>query len=192
MDNHYMSPARLEAFSDGVIAIIITIMVLDLRVPTDPRPVALLKMWPTFLSYFVSYLLVAIYWVNHHHLFHQSKTVNNRILWTNIVLLFCMSWVPFLTAYMGANRVNSFAVALYSAVLMLCGLSFLALRCAIAEQFKDDSQFEVTNRAAFRKNLIAVLLNCVAIPVAYLSPGVSLGIIFAIAFSYFVPNIWVS
>ena len=187
-----MSPARLEAFSDGVIAIIITIMVLDLRVLADPRPVALLKMWPTFLSYFVSYLLIAIYWVNHHHLFHQSKKVNNRILWSNIVLLFCMSWVPFLTAYMGANRVNSFAVALYSLVIMLCGLSFLALRCAIAEQSKDDPLFEVTNRAAFRKNLVAVLLNGVAIPIAYLSPVVSLGIIFAIAFSYFVPNIWVS
>jgi uncharacterized membrane protein len=80
-----MSPARLEAFSDGVIAIIITIMVLDLKVPADPRPIALLKMWPTFLSYFVSYLLIAIYWVNHHHLFHQSKKVNNRILWSNIV-----------------------------------------------------------------------------------------------------------
>jgi uncharacterized membrane protein len=103
-----------------------------------------------------------------------------------------MSWVPFLTAYMGANRVNSFAVALYSLVIMLCGLSFLALRCAIAEQSKDDPLFEVTNRAAFRKNLVAVLLNGVAIPIAYLSPVVSLGIIFAIAFSYFVPNIWVS
>src|SRR3954470_16638075 len=101
MVDQNMSSARLEAFSDGVIAIIITIMALELKAPHADDAAQLLALWPVFMSYVLSYLMVAIYWVNHHRLFHLMKQVDNRILWSNILLLFCLSLVPFATAYMG-------------------------------------------------------------------------------------------
>ncbi|MHB8380779.1 MAG: TMEM175 family protein [Candidatus Binataceae bacterium] len=188
---HPVSSGRLEAFSDGVFAIIITIMVLDLRVPSRNGPAGLLNLWPVFLSYFISYVLVATYWINHHQVFHEARTVDNRILWTNILLLFCISLVPFFTAYMGIKRLDSFSAALYSAVMLLCGVAFLALRSAIAVQFRDDPQYASASRPAFRKNLLSVGLYCIAIPGAYLSPALSLGIVAAIVISYFIPNAWI-
>ncbi len=186
-----LSPGRLEAFSDGVFAIIITIMVLDLKVPAQNGPAGLVNLWPVFLSYLISYVLVATYWVNHHHIFHQVRSVNNRILWTNIGLLFCISLVPFFTAYMGLKRVDSFSAALYCVIMLLCGVSFLALRGAIAAQFPVDPHFTAANRPAFRKNLVSVGLYCVAIPGAYLSPAFSLAIVALIVIAYFLPNAWV-
>src|SRR5256885_10545112 len=126
-----MNSTRLEAFSDGVIAIIITIMVLELKAPHAPSPEELLALWPTFLSYVMSYVMVAIYWLNHHRLFHLAKPVDTRILWANILLLFCLSLVPFSTAYAGENRLSPFATAVYAAVLLLCALAYLVLIGAI-------------------------------------------------------------
>src|SRR5947209_8251694 len=105
-----MKSTRLEAFSDGVIAIIITIMVLELKVPSDPAPQALLGMLPVFLSYALSFVLVAIYWVNHHHLLHVAKHVDAPILWLNANLLFWMSLIPFATAYVGHHHATRFSV----------------------------------------------------------------------------------
>ena len=186
-----LSSSRLEAFSDGVIAIIMTIMVLDLQVPADRGPSGLMQEWPTFVSYVISYLLVARYWVNHHQMLHEVKTVNNRLLWSNILLLFCMSLVPFFTAFMASSRVNSFSVALYCVVMLLCGVAFLVLRAAINAQITDDAEEEARRCAAWRKNCISVALDCVAIPIAYVMPVVSLVLVFGIVASYFVPNAWV-
>lgn len=186
-----LSPGRLEAFSDGVFAIIITIMVLDLKLPVQNGPAGLINLWPVFLSYLVSYVLVATYWINHHHIFRDVKTVNNRILWTNIVLLFFTSLVPYFTAYMGLKRVSSFSAALYCVVMLLAGISFMALRLAIAAQFRGNPAYAIASRPAFRKNLIAACLYCVAIPAAFIHPAIALGILAFIAGSYFLPNAWI-
>src|SRR5262249_6567282 len=114
MAERIMGPGRLEAFSDGVIAILITIMVLELKVPASHEPAALLALWPVMLSYLLSFLVVAIYWVNHHRLFHHAREVNNLVLWTNMAFLFCISLIPFGTAYMGENRFTPFSTALYA------------------------------------------------------------------------------
>src|SRR5512140_1644117 len=108
---------RIEGFSDGVVAIIITIMVLELKVPHDATPEALLRLTPVFLSYALSFVVVAILWVNHHHLVHTLEQANGRVLWLNNHLLFWLSLVPFTTAYMGENHVAPLPVALYGLVL---------------------------------------------------------------------------
>ena len=110
-----LSPGRLEAFSDGVIAIILTIMVLELKAPASADPKRLLHEWPIFISYVISYFYVAVYWINHHHLFHRVKRVDLPILWANIAVLFCMSLIPFFTEWMESTRLSAFPTAVYAA-----------------------------------------------------------------------------
>src|SRR6202040_928434 len=120
MPHREMTTNRLEAFSDSVIAIIVTIMVLELRAPSQPTLAALAKVAPIFVSYGLSFLVVAIMWVNHHHLIHAVHRVTTRLLWTNMYLLFWMSLVPFVTDYLGKNYREPMAVALYGLDLVLC------------------------------------------------------------------------
>src|ERR1700747_1685489 len=129
-----MTTNRLEAFSDGVIAIIVTIMVLELRAPAQPTWPALLKVAPIFLSYGLSFLVVAIMWVNHHHMIHVVHQVNARLLWSNLNLLFWMSLVPFVTDFLGKNYHQPMAVALYGLDLALCGSAFYILRIELVRQ----------------------------------------------------------
>src|SRR6188508_2946758 len=126
-----MTKTRLEAFSDAVIAIIITIMVLELKVPHDTSFDALMKLWPVFLSYAVSFLILGIYWGNHHHLVHTIKEVRGGILWANLILLFWLSLIPFTTAWMGENHFQTAPVALYGVNLLLCGVAYYYLQGAI-------------------------------------------------------------
>ncbi len=121
MPHGEMTTSRLEAFSDGVIAIIVTIMVLELRAPSQPTWPALLKVAPIFMSYGLSFLVVAIMWVNHHHLIHAVHEVTARLLWSNLNLLFWMSLVPFVTDFLGKNYHQPMAVALYGLDLAMCG-----------------------------------------------------------------------
>src|SRR5579864_1313267 len=132
-----MGTGRLEAFSDGVIAIIITIMVLELQVPRGADASTLLAQWPVFLSYALSYLVVAIYWINHHRLFHIVPRVNNAVLWSNNLLLFCLSLIPFATAYMGENQFKPFPTATYAALLTTCAIAFLVLRESVNQELRD-------------------------------------------------------
>ena len=122
-----MGKGRLEAFSDGVIAIIITIMVLEMKVPHDTSPAALWQLAPVFGSYVLSFVFVGIYWNNHHHLLHATKTVDGRILWANLHLLIWLSLIPFVTGWMGENHFETLPVALYGTVLLLCGLAYFTL-----------------------------------------------------------------
>src|SRR6187397_1343670 len=122
-----MTKTRLEAFSDAVIAIIITIMVLELKVPHDTSFDALMKLWPVFLSYAVSFLMLGIYWGNHHHLVHTIKEVRGGILWANLHLLFWLSLIPFVTAWMGENHFEKQPVALYGVVMMMSGVAYYIL-----------------------------------------------------------------
>jgi uncharacterized membrane protein len=150
-----MSPNRLEAFSDGVIAIIITIMVLELKVPHNTSIGELLKLLPLLLSYVLSFVLVSIYWINHHYLIHLVDKVDRLILWTNLNLLFWISLTPFVTAYMGENHAAPLSVALYGLVQTVCSISFLFLRSAIARHHQHQSELKTLHGKKFRKNHIA-------------------------------------
>src|SRR5216684_2575429 len=122
-----MTKGRLEAFSDGVIAIIITIMVLELRAPHQSNPAALIPLIPVFLSYLLSFIFLGIYWNNHHHLLHAVEHVNGRVLWANLHLLFWLSLVPFVTGWMGDNNFAALPTAVYGGVLFMSGIAFLIL-----------------------------------------------------------------
>jgi uncharacterized membrane protein len=186
-----MTTARMEAFSDGVIAIIVTIMVLELKAPSDRHPSVLYALWPTFLSYALSYLTVAEYWVNHHHLLHQARHAESRVLWSNILFLFFLSLVPFATAYLGQCRGGPFAVAVYSASLLLCGLSYKVLGTAVARQARDDAAMGVRQRAAKRKGTIAGAVYAAAVVFAFRYPALALLLDLFVAIIYFIPGTWV-
>ena len=186
-----LSPGRLEAFSDGVIAIILTIMVLELKSPESPDPHALAHEWPIFISYVISFFYVAVYWINHHHLFHRVKRVDLPILWTNILVLFCMSLIPFFTEWMESTRLSAFPTAVYAAVMLVNGGAFSVLNRAVGRQSVASAEFVLLERAAMRKNLIAIGIYAVAIPVAYYRTPLSLALVSLVAVLYAVPSLWV-
>jgi uncharacterized membrane protein len=183
---------RLEAFSDGVFAIIITIMVLDLRPPEAEGIHALLQLWPVALSYAVSFFVVAIYWLNHHRTFHFVKRVGTAVLWANILLLFCLSLIPFFTAYMGEHRVDALSVALYAGDMFVCGLAALVLRVTmIRENPSDDPAVQAMNRAGARKLVLTLILYVAAVPLAAVSAALALALIFLAAAAYVLPSLGV-
>lgn len=182
-----MQTNRLEAFSDGVIAIIITIMVLELKPPHDPDIHSLLRIWPTFSAYVLSFIIIAIYWVNHHHLIHLVTCVDARILWANVNLLFWLSVVPWATVYLGDNHLLSFPVALYATVSTLGAVAFFILRHSIARHHREP-EFKKLNRRMARKNLIAIAIYVIAIGVAFLYVPLALILIALPAAMYFLPE----
>jgi len=183
-----MGTGRLEAFSDGVIAIIITIMVLELKVPLRADPATLFAQWPVFLSYALSYLVVAIYWVNHHRLFHIVPRVNSAVLWSNNFLLFCLSLIPFATAYMGENQFRPFPTAVYAALLLACAIAFLMLREIVNGELNSEGRFDLLRTQARRKNLISIGLYALSVPAAYIHPAITMVLAFAVAGLYFLPE----
>ncbi len=190
MTERIMGPARLEAFSDGVIAIIITIMVLELKVPAGREPAALLGLWPVLLSYLLSFLVIAIYWVNHHGLFQRCRAVNNAVLWTNMTFLFFISLIPFATAYMGENRFTPFATALYGASLLLAAASFVPMRLAVERELVHEPGYHQVGRRAAMKNAISIALYAASVPLAFVHPAITLVLCFVVAAIYFLPNVW--
>ncbi len=173
------TPERLGAFSDGVLAIIITIMVLDLKVPHESGPAALWGIWPTFFSY----LFVGVVWINHHHLLRHLARVNLAVIWANLSLLFTVSLIPFFTAYM-AEKKDSFATALYSGVFLLVTVTFIVFEGVIARQ---PSLSDSPERGR-KRNWVALLAYIVAIPAAYIHPAAALVIIVGISALYFIPD----
>jgi uncharacterized membrane protein len=188
MNTQAIGPARLEAFSDGVIAIIVTIMVLELHTPAEPTMAGLLKIAPSLLSYALSFLLVAIMWVNHHHMTHALRKVTGRVLWYNINLLFWMSLTPFTTAFVGRNFREPFPVAVYGAVLALCSLAFKLLRGELIDQYRDDHEMHAYHSLVRRKNSYSLFLYLLSIPLAYYSVYASYLIFAGIAGTYFLPE----
>jgi len=182
-----MRTNRLEAFSDGVIAILITIMVLELKAPHDPTPASLAQMWPTFFAYVLSFIIIAIYWVNHHHLIHLVTTVDSVILWANINLLFWISLIPWVTVYLGDNHALPFPVALYAAVSAAGAISFFLLRASIARDHHEP-KFKRLNKKMARKNLVAILIYLAAIVVAFIYTPLALVMIALPAMMYFLPE----
>lgn len=182
-----MKTTRLEAFSDGVIAILITIMVLELKAPHDPSPASLAKMWPTFFAYVLSFIIIAIYWINHHHLIHLVTRVNSMILWANINLLFWISLIPWVTVYLGDNHALPFPVALYAAVSTAGAISFYLLRASIAHH-DHEPEFQRLNKKMARKNFIAILIYIAAIAAAFIYTPLALIMIALPAAMYFLPE----
>ncbi|MCC6661878.1 MAG: DUF1211 domain-containing protein [Phycisphaerales bacterium] len=183
-----MTKSRLEAFSDGVIAIIITIMVLELRAPEHAdRFSDLRSLVPKFLCYVLSFVYVGIYWVNHHHLLHASRGISGGILWANLHLLFWLSLVPFVTAWMGENGFASEPTAAYGAVLMLAGAAYLVLEWSINAAYPGDAPLA---RAVGRdrKAMLSVALYAVAIGAAFFSPWASGGLYAVVAAMWLVPD----
>ena len=183
-----MGTNRIEAFSDGVIAVIITIMVLELKVPRDTTLTSLFIILPQFLAYLLSFVVVAIMWVNHHHMLHVARRADARLLWSNNNLLFWMSLVPFVTAYMGNNHNDPRAVALYGAVLFFCGLAFSILRSAIASHHRENADMVLYHQRTQLKNLFSVALYAASVPLAFVDVRASFFIYAFVALSYFLPE----
>jgi uncharacterized membrane protein len=183
-----MTTSRMEAFSDGVIAIIVTIMVLELRPPAEPTLRAVLTVAPSLLSYALSFLVVAIMWVNHHHLVHVVRHVSARLLWSNLYLLFWMSLVPFVTEYLGKNSRVPLAVALYGLDLVMCALGFYLLRSELVRQHSQDTAMAAHHAAVQRKNALSAALYLLSIPLAYVSIYASFFIFLLIPALYFLPE----
>jgi uncharacterized membrane protein len=182
-----MSKGRLEAFSDGVLAIIITIMVLELKAPRDPRPEGLGPLVPVFLSYVLSFVFVGIYWNNHHHLLQAARHVNGRILWANLHLLFWLSLIPFVTSWTGNTNFAAWPVAAYGAVLLLAGCAYYILtRVLIADQGQDSALARAVGRDF--KGKLSLLLYAAAIPLAFLEPLIACALYVVVALLWLVPD----
>jgi uncharacterized membrane protein len=183
-----MTTKRMELFSDGVIAIIVTVMVIDLHPPNQATFHALLEVGPDALSYALSFLVVAIIWINHHHVIHAARTVDTRLLWSNLHLLFWLSLIPFATDFLGRDFQAPLAVACYGLILGLCTTSFAILRAEVARQNRGDPTVTKNNKFRIWKNLAAAVLYLAAAPLAYVSVYASFFIFVLIPALYFVPE----
>jgi uncharacterized membrane protein len=182
-----LSKGRLEAFSDGVLAIIITIMVLELAPPHGTELKDLQDLAPVFLSYVLSFVIIGIYWSNHHHLLQAARAVDGRVLWANLHLLFWLSLFPFGTGWMGENEFASLPVAGYGVVLLLAAVAyFILVRALIAAPGQAPTLAAAI--AGDTKGKLSPLLYAVAIPIALVAPWVSVGIYVAVAIIWFVPD----
>ena len=182
-----MSKGRLEEFSDGVIAIIITIMVLELKVPHGDRVTDLAPLLPTFLSYVLSFLYVGIYWNNHHHLLHACTAVTGAMLWANLHLLFWLSLFPFTTGWMGENHFTAVPTALYAAVLLMAAIAYLVLQQTIIRAQGQDS---ILKKAIGRdwKGKLSTLVYVVAILATLRSPRIAQAILVIAALVWLIPD----
>jgi uncharacterized membrane protein len=182
-----MTSNRLEAFSDGVIAIIITIMVLELRVPHSAEWSALRELWPVFLSYVLSFVNVGIYWNNHHHMMHVARHVTGGILWANLHLLFWLSLIPFTTGWMGENHFASLPTAVYGVNLLLAAISYFILQRTIMHAEGNRSLLAAAVGRDF-KGKISPVCYAAAIPLAFVHEAISGALYTAVALMWLVPD----
>ena len=182
-----MNKGRLEAFSDGVMAIIITIMVLELRPPDEGSLGALVPILPKFLSYILSFIFLGIYWNNHHHLWQVVERVSGRVLWANLHLLFWLSLIPFATDWMGENDFATIPVALYGAVLWMCAMAYyLMVRSLLATHSADSVLVSAISNG--RKERWSLFLYTAAVPLAFVNPSISMLIYVVVAVMWLVPD----
>ena len=189
MAHHIATPARLEAFSDGVIAVIITIMVLELKVPHQDGLAGLRAVFPTICLYLISFAFTGIYWINHHHLVHRTEEADELILYANLGFLFCLSLLPFFTSYVLEKKMDSFSVAIYIASMIVTGFSFLLLRLAISRRLRRAGKFDAEDKAVERKNWLSLFVYVVAIPLAFQHPHVALGLVAFVTVIWITPTI---
>ena len=178
---------RLEAFSDGVLAVIITIMVLELHAPHEAELSALLEAGPAFLAYVLSFVFIGIYWNNHHHLLHSVQHVNGRVLWANNFLLFCLSLVPFTTDWMGENHFAMWPVIVYGLDLLLAGVAFFLLAHSLIRLNGEDSTLARALGSDF-KGWLSPILYIVGIAAAFIHPYIAFGIYVLVAAMWFIPD----
>jgi uncharacterized membrane protein len=182
-----MTTSRLEAFSDAVIAILMTIMVLELRIPHGEDLHALRPLLPVFLTYVLSFIYLGIYWNNHHHLLHAAHQVSGRVLWANLHLLFWLSLFPFMTGWMGENHVHEIPTALYGGVLLMAAIAYYLLQLTIITADGMDSHV----REAIGRDLkgkVSPIIYGTGIALAFLAPWVSVGLYVAVALIWLVPD----
>jgi uncharacterized membrane protein len=182
-----MDKGRLEAFSDGVIAIIITIMVLELKVPHGDSLQALKPLIPVFISYLLSFIYIGIYWNNHHHMFQVVKSVNGAVLWANLHLLFWMSLVPFVTAWMGENNFTKWPTIFYGISLIMCGVAYRILVIALIRHEGENSLLADAVGSDF-KGRISVVIYAIAIALAWVNPCISFVLYGVVACIWFIPD----
>ena len=182
-----MNKTRLEAFSDGVLAIIITIMVLEIQAPEGSDLKALLKLFPVFISYILSFIYVGIYWNNHHHMMHTVKKVTGGILWANLHLLFWLSLIPFATAWIGEHHFAAFPMLFYGFILLMCGVAYSILQNLIIKTHGEDSLLLKAVGKDF-KGKISVVLYLIAILSTYYHEMISGIIYILVALMWLIPD----
>ncbi len=182
------SPARLEAFSDGVIAVIITIMVLELHVPTANGVAGLVSILPTLAVYLLSFAFTGVYWMNHHHLVHRTDRADSLILYTNLLFLFFLSLLPFFTNYVLEKKEDSFSVGLYVVSMILTSVSFLMLRLAIGRHLRRTGKLGTDDRVAERKHWISIAMYVAAIALSPTHPRFALGIVALVSVLWIIPT----
>lgn len=183
-----MTKNRLEAFSDGVLAIIITIMLIQIKIPQTSNWSELYLIIPVFISYFLSFLFIGIFWVGHHQLFHTTNKVTSGIIWANLNLLFWLSLVPFATQWLGENKFSSNTVAFYGTILLICGVASSVLQKRVEASINNKTQFIQAFKLLTKKGIISTISYILSIAIAYINPTIS-GILFlAVSVMWVVPN----
>jgi uncharacterized membrane protein len=182
-----MGKNRLEAFSDGVIAILITIMVLELKVPHDPEFRALIPLWPVFMSYVLSFVYIGIYWNNHHHMLHAVKEVSGGVLWANLHLLFWLSLIPFVTAWMGENHFETGPTAAYGFVLFMCATAYSLLARGLVEHHEKNAALAEALGKDF-KGKISIVLYLAGVALAWFAAWLGFIVYAAVAVMWLIPD----
>ena len=182
-----MSKGRLEAFSDGVLAILITIMVLELKIPHGDDLAALRPMWPVLLTYLLSFVFLGIYWNNHHHMLHATTRINGTILWANLHLLFWLSLIPFTTGWMGERHFATLPTAVYGANLFVSGVAYVLLQTAIISDQGAGGKLAAAVGSDVKGKLSA-LLYAAAVPLAFVRPWIAHTLYVGVALMWLVPD----
>ena len=182
-----MQRGRLEAFSDGVLAIIITIMVLEMKAPHAGDLTALTKLWPVFLSYVLSFIYVGIYWNNHHHLLHTVERINGKVLWANLHLLFWLSLIPFVTGWMGETVFATLPVGLYGVVLLMSSLAWRLLTAALIQAEGQSSTLALAV-GGDRKTKLSLALYLAALPLSYYQRWLAFALYICVALIWLIPD----
>jgi uncharacterized membrane protein len=183
-----MTKTRMETFSDGVIAIIITIMVLELKPPHGTDWAAIRPLVPAFFSYVLSFIILGVYWGNHHHLLHTVSHVNSRIMWANMHLLFWLSLIPFCTAWMGENHLDTVTTAAYALLMVLTGLAYYVLLRVIESSHPLNTRLRASLEKQSRKGRYSVAAYAAAIPAAFLHPAISGALFLLVIVFWWIPD----
>jgi uncharacterized membrane protein len=182
-----MNKSRIEAFSDGVMAIIITIMILEIKVPHQNTIGSLQPLIPVFISYVLSFIYVGIYWNNHHHMFQATKNINGKILWANLFLLFWLSLIPFATSWVGEQHFSTIPMSIYGFILLMCAISYTLLQNKIMKlEGKESVLYQAVQKD--KKGKLSLLFYILAIPLAFVSPWISGLLYIAVALIWIVPD----
>lgn len=183
-----MTKSRIEAFSDGVIAIIITIMVLEIKIPHGPEWQDLQPLVPVFFSYLMSFIFVGIYWGNHHHLLHTMHQINSSIIWTNMMLLFFLSLIPFSTGWMGEHHFSHIPVTVYAINLLCCAISYYLLQSCIMATSSHHPELRDALTRQKKKGIISLCTYMISIPCAYFAPWIAAVLFILLSIVWLIPD----